>query len=169
MTAGASTGAVPPSALTTSHSDPALEGQLPTTVSGVQLSKFSVTLAELRVSSADRTTIDAFLGSIGKTESDASFASAYDPSGGVGGGVSAFKVSGANGGTLLAAIVALQSSDLGSGAVTKQSSVGGKTVTVVSVGTGPNDTVWVYGRGDTVYVVQAPAEATATPFITALP
>jgi hypothetical protein len=42
-------------------------------------------------------------------------------------------------------------------------------VTVVSIGTGVNDTQWVYGHGDVVFVVQAADAQTAALYLAALP
>jgi uncharacterized protein with GYD domain len=64
--------------------------------------------------------------------------------------------------------VSVEQSDLGAGATTKQATVGGKSVTVVSVGTGVNDTEWVYGRDDVVFVIHASDEAHAATFLQAL-
>ncbi len=168
-TGSATTGPGPSSAFTNSHSNPDLESQLPSTVSGSTLTKFSLGLADLIANGGDRTTVDAFLASIGKSENDASVASAYDPSGKLAGGISAFRVVGADAGSLLAGIVALETSSLGSAATKTQSSVGGKSVTVLSIGTGANDTRWVYGHGDIVFVIQARDEATAASYLTVLP
>jgi hypothetical protein len=70
---------------------------------------------------------------------------------------------------LLPAIVSVEQSDLGAGATTRQATVGGKNVTVVSVGSGVNDTVWIYGREDVVFVVHAPDESRAALFLEELP
>lgn len=152
-----------------SHADPALEGQLPAEVSGTQLQRSSATFAELLAAGGDRTTIDSFLQRIGKTEADGTYAAAFDPTGALGGGIFAFKVSGADTATLLAGIAALEASDLGAGASTTQATVGGKAVTVVSVGSGVNDTEWIYGRGDVVFVVHAADETHAAAYLQALP
>ncbi len=90
-----------------------------------------------------------------KTEADGSFAAALDPTNTLAGGIFAFKVNGADGPTLLGGIVEVEKSDLGAGATTRQATVGGKDVTVVSIGSGVNDTEWIYGRGDVVFVVHA--------------
>lgn len=169
--ANASSPASPPSplAVTSKHADPALEAQLPANVSGTALQHYSVTLSDALDAGGDRASIDAFLQTIGKSESDGSFGVAFDPSNTLNGGISAIKVSGADTATLLGAIVPVEQSDLGAGATTRQATVGGKDVTIVSVGTGPNDTEWIYGRGDVVFLVQGADEALAAAFLQALP
>lgn len=151
------------------HADPALEALLPSSVSGTPLLRYSLTLTQLLDSGSDRVGVNAFLQSINKTEADGSYASAFDPSNKLGGGISAFKVAGADAAALLAGITALQITDLGTGATTEAATVGGKNVTVASVGDGVNDTEWIYGHGDVVFVVQAPDETHAAAFLTALP
>ena len=151
-----------------SHADPALESQLPSEVSGTAMAHYSISFAELLADSTDRASIDAFLQGMGKSEADGSFAVALDPTNTLGGGIYAFKVTGADAATLLAGIVAVERSDMGADVTTQQATVGGKDVTVLSVGGGVNDTEWIYGRGDIVFVVHAPDEAHAAAFLQAL-
>jgi hypothetical protein len=152
-----------------SHADPALEAVLPAEVSGTSMQRSSATFAALIASGGDRTVIDAFLQSLGKSESDGTYAAAFDPTNVVGGGIFAFKIVGVDAGVLLPAIVSVEKADLGAGATTTQATVGGKSVTVVSIGSGVNDTEWVYGHGDVVFVVHASDEAHATAYLQALP
>lgn len=156
-------------AIFSNHADPELEGLLPTEVSGTAIMRYSLPLSDVLDSGGDRATIDAFLQGIGKTESDASVAGALDPTSALTGGILAFKVDGADAAVLLAGIVSVEQSDLGGGATKKQGTVGGKSVTIVSVGTGVNDTEWIYGRGDVVFVVHAADETHAAAFLQALP
>ncbi len=130
--------------------------------------RYSQSLSALLDAGGDRAGIDAFLQSIGKTEADGSYAAAFDPTNAMGGGIFAFKISGADGPALLAGITALEQSELGQGVTTEPATVGGKNVTVVSVGTGPNDTEWIYGRGDVVFVVHAADEAQAGAYLSAI-
>lgn len=155
-------------AIFSNHADPALESQLPAEVSGIALQHYSLSLSDVLDSGGNRPAIDAFLQTIGKSESDGSFAAAHDPTTSLAGGILAFKVSGADIATLLAGIVSVEKADLGAGATTRQATVGGKSVTVVSVGTGVNDTEWIYGRGDVVFVVKAPDETHAAAYLQAL-
>lgn len=155
--------------VTSSHADPALEALLPAEVSGTAMQRSSAPLAALLASGGDRTAVDAFLQGIGKSESDGTYAAAFDPTNTMGGGIFAFKIAGVNADVLLPAIVSVEQSDLGAGATTRQATVGGKSVTVVSVGTGVNDTEWVYGRDDVVFVIHAADEVHAATFIQALP
>jgi len=155
-------------AVTSSHADPALEALLPAEISGTSMQRSSATLAALLASGGDRSAIDAFLRGLGKSESDGTYAAAFDPTNTVGGGIFAFKIAGVNADVLLPAIVSVEQSDLGAGATTKQATVGGKSVTVVSVGTGVNDTEWVYGRDEVVFVIHAADEAHAATFLQAL-
>lgn len=157
---------VPP--ITATHADPALEGQLPTEVSGVALQRSSGTFADMLGGGSDQTAFDAFLQRIGKTEADGTYAAAFDPTNALGGGIFAFKVSGADTVTLLAGLLAIEQADLGTNAATRPATVGGKGVTVVSVGTGVNDTQWVYGRDDVVFVVHAADEAHAAAYLQAI-
>ncbi len=173
-TTGPSTGAGPSapsgsSSILSSHADPDLEARLPAEVSGKPLQRSSATLAALLASGGDRTAIDAFLKSLGKSEADGSFASAYDASNTLGGGIFAFRIAGVTSDVLLPAIVSVEQSDLGAGATTRQANVGGKAVTIVSVGDDVNDTEWVHGSGEVVFVVHAPDEAHAAAFLQALP
>ena len=130
---------------------------------------YSLTLTQVLDEGGDRVDITAFLESISKTEADGSYAAAFDPTNELGGGILAFKVAGADAGALLAGITAIEVSDLGTGATTDQATVGNKSVTVVSVGDGVNDTEWIYGHGDVVFVVHAPDETQAAAFLSALP
>ena len=155
-------------AVTASHADPALEALLPAEISGTAMQRSSATLAALLASGGDRTAIDAFLQGLGKSESDGTYAAAFDTTNTVGGGIFAFKIAGVNADVLLPAIVSVEQSDLGAGATTKQATVGGKSVTVVSVGTGVNDTEWVYGCDEVVFVIHAADEAHAATFLQAL-
>lgn len=167
--AGESPASLPsPAPIASNHADPGLEALLPAEVSGTPMQRSSATLAALLDSGGDRTAIDAFLQSIGKTEADGSIASGFDPTNTLGGGIFAFKISGADAAALLAGIVAVEQSDLGTGATTRQGTVGGKDVTIVSVGTGVNDTEWIYGRGDVVFVVHAADETHAADFLQAI-
>jgi hypothetical protein len=142
---------------------------LPTTVSGAPLTIYSLTLQQLLDQGGDRASIDAFLLGIGKTEADGSWAAAFDLTLGLGGGINAFKVAGADAALLLGGITALEQSDLGMDATITPSNVGGKDVTVVSIGSGVNDTEWIYGYGDVVFVVHAADAKHAADFLTALP
>jgi hypothetical protein len=155
-------------AIFSSHSDPGLEGQLPAEVSGTTLQRYSISFSDALDAGGDRASIDAFLAGVDKTEADGSFAVAVDPTNTLGGGIFAFKVNGLDTASLLPAILSVEQSDLGAGATTKQATVGGKSVTVVSVGTGVNDTEWVYGRDDVVFVIHAADEAHAATFLQAL-
>ena len=155
-------------AVTSSHADPALEALLPAEVSGIAMQRSSATLAALLASGGDRTAVDTFLQKLGKSESDGTYAAAFDSTNTVGGGIFAFKIAGVNADVLEPAIVSVEQSDLGAGATTKQATVCGKSVTMVSVGSGVNDTEWVYGRDDVVFVIHAADEAHAATFLQAL-
>ena len=155
-------------AVTSSHADPALEALLPAEVSGIAMQRSSATLAALLASGGDRTAVDTFLQKLGKSEADGTYAAAFDSTNTVGGGIFAFKIAGVNADVLEPAIVSVEQSDLGAGATTKQATVGGKSVTMVSVGSGVNDTEWVYGRDDVVFVIHAADEAHAATFLQAL-
>jgi hypothetical protein len=150
------------------HADPALEDLLPPVVSGIAMHRYSLTFAEVLDAGGDRAAVDGFLATIGKTEADGTFAGAFDPTNSLGGGIFAFKVSGADPAALLAGIVAVEGSDLGGNATTRQATVGGKDVTIVSVGTGVNDTEWIFGRGDVVFVVHAADEPHAAAYLEAI-
>ena len=167
-TAQSSSAAASLPGVTSSHADPALEALLPSEVSGTAMQRSSATLAALLASGGDRTAVDAFLQRLGKSESDGTYAAAFDPTNTIGGGIFAFKIAGVNVDVLLPAIVSVEQSDLGAGATTKPATVGGKSVTVVSVGTGVNDTEWVYGRDEVVFVIHAADEAHAATFLQAL-
>jgi hypothetical protein len=156
-------------AITASHADPALEAMLPAAVGGTPLQLSSLTLKAVLDSGGNRPVVDAFLQSIGKTEADGTVALAFDLTGAVPGGISAFKVAGADPSALLAGIVSVEGSDLGSAATVSQATVGGKNVTVVTIGSGVNDTTWIYGHGDVVFVVKAPDSTGAAAFLELLP
>lgn len=183
--AAASSSAVPPSsaiasapvpsgqpslpAITASHADPALEAMLPAAVRGTPLQRSSLTLSAVLDSGGNRPVVGTFLQSIGRTEADGTVALAFDLTGAVPGGISAFKVAGADPSALLAGIVSVEGSDLGGVATVSQSTVGGKNVTVATIGNGLNDTTWIYGRGDVVFVVKAPDATGAAAFLALLP
>ena len=152
--------------MTASHADPALEALLPAEISGTPMQRSSATLAALVAAGANRTAIDGFLQGIGKSESDGSYAAAFDPANAVGGGIFAFKVAGVDAGVLLPAILAVEQSDLGAGATTTKANVGGKDVTVVSVGTGVNDTEGLLTAWKRDH---APDEAHAAAYLQRLP
>jgi hypothetical protein len=155
--------------ITGSHADPALEAMLPAAINGTPLQRSSLTFAAMLGTSTDRVAIDAFLQSIGKSESDGTVGLAFDQTGAVPGGVTAFKVTGADPTALLGGILAVEQSDAGGAATVTKETVGGKAVTVVSTGDGVNDTTWVYGHGDVVFAVQAPDAAGAAAFLQLLP
>lgn len=156
-------------AVTSSHADPALEALLPAEVAGTAIQRSSASLAALLASGGDRTAVDAFLQGIGKSESDGTYAAAFDPTNTMTGGIFAFRIAGVDAGVLLPAIVSVEQSDLGTGATARQATVGSQSVTVVSVGTGVNDTEWLFGRDDVVFVIHAPDETHAAAFLQALP
>lgn len=131
--------------------------------------RYSLTLTQVLDASGDRPGITDFLQSLGKTEADGSFAAAFDPITSLGGGINAFKVAGANAAALLRGITTIEVSQLGTGTTSQPATVGNKSVTVVSVGSGVNDTKWIYGYGDVVFVVSAADEAQAAAYLEALP
>lgn len=152
------------------HSDPALEALLPRQVAGTNLTTYSLSLDELLKSGAgDPAAINAFLQSLGKTSADASVAGAFDPTAKLRGTILAYKINGADPAGLLAGIVAFARSDVGATAAVRTGTVGGKGVTIVSAGSGSNDTQWLYARGDVVFAVQAADEAGAAGYLQALP
>jgi len=151
-----------------SHADPALEALLPAEVAGTPMQRSSATLKSLLDSGGDRSAIDAFLQGLGKSESDGTFGAAFDSTNTVAGGIFAFKIAGVDAAVLLPAIATVERADLGAGATTTQATVGGKSVTVLSVGSGVNDTEWVYGHDGVVFVVHAADEAHAAAFLQAL-
>lgn len=151
------------------HADPALEALLPATVSGTAMHRYSLTLTQVLDASGGRLGTTDFLRSLGKTEADGSFAAAFDPTTSLGGGIDAFKVAGADAAALLAGITTIEVSQLGTGTTREAATVGGKSVTVASLGSGVNDTKWIYGYGDVVFVVSAPDEAGAAAYLEALP
>ncbi|MBA2718285.1 MAG: hypothetical protein H0U52_03430 [Chloroflexi bacterium] len=155
--------------ITASHADPALEAMLPAAVGGTALQRSSLTLSAVLDSGGNRPVVDAFLQSIGKTEADGTVALAFDLTGAVPGGITAFKVAGADPSALLAGIVSVEGSDLGGAASVTQATVGGKKVTVATIGSGVNDSTWIYGRGDVVFVVKAPDATGAASFLELLP
>ncbi|MEO5885386.1 MAG: hypothetical protein ABIQ58_07735 [Candidatus Limnocylindrales bacterium] len=155
-------------AIFSEHADPGLENLLPSVVTGIAMHRYSLTLAQVLDAGGNRAAVDTFLEGIGKTEADGTFAAAFDPTNTLAGGIFAFKVSGADPASLLAGIVAVEQSDLGGNTTTRQATIGGKDVTIVSVGTGVNDTEWIVGRGDVVFVVHAPDEAHAAAYLDAL-
>jgi hypothetical protein len=156
-------------AITASHADPALEAMLPAAVGGTPLQRSSLTLKAILDSGGNRPVVDAFLQSIGKTEADGTVALAFDLTGAVPGGITAFKVTGADPAALLAGIVSVEGSDLGGAATVSQATVGGRNVTVATIGNGVNDTTWIYGHGDVVFVVKAPDATGAAAFLELLP
>ena len=157
-------------ALFATHSDPSLESLLPRQVAGLQMLTYSLTLEELiAAGTSDPSTVEPFLANLGKTVADASFAAAFDPNGTLPGGIQAFKIAGADTRKLMEGFVGLARQDVGIDATIVGGTVGGKSVTIVSAGDGPNDTQWLYGRGDVVFTVVAPDETAAAQYLAALP
>jgi len=132
--------------------------------------RYSLTLTQVLDADGDRPGITAFLESMNKTEADGSLAAAFDPTNTLAGGINAFKVAGADGAALLAGVTTIEVSQLAPDTVTREeATVGNKVVTVVSVGDGVNDTKWIYGHGDVVFVVHAANDTDAAAYLTALP
>ncbi len=150
------------------HEDPALEAQLPSTLGGAQLVKGSFKGSSfLQGAGSNAQQYQAFLGVLGKSPSDVSFAIAFDMSGGSGIGAGAFRIAGADQGQLLAAFQnATQQAS--SGAQISQANLGGKAVTKIVQGTS-SQTEYVYAKGDTLFFVYASDDATAGAALQSMP
>jgi hypothetical protein len=138
-------------------------------VAGVALTTYSLNLKDLLAAgTSDPAAITAFLATLGKTAADASVAGAFDATGKLGGGIQAFKIAGTDPARFLPGIVSLAQGEVGSNAAISQGTVGGRSVTIVSAGSGPNETQWLYVHGDVVFAVLAPDEVTAAQYLGAL-
>lgn len=151
------------------HEDPALEAVLPSSINGAQLQKGSFKGAGFVQGAGNNAKqFTDFLGALGKSPNDVSFAIAVDMSGQFQGSVGAFRVAGADQGQLLTAFTAAAKQGT-SGAQVTQANVGGKDVTKIVDPTDTAGAQYVYGKGDTLFLAQAKDDATAATVLQALP
>ena len=156
-------------AIFSNHADPALEDQLPAEVSGTALQRYSLPLSDV-LDSGWRPRDDRRLPAGDRQDRVGwerrgcprpdQYADRRDP------GLQGQRRRQRR--RCSRASCPVEQSDLGGGATKRQATVGGKSVTIVSVGTGVNDTEWIYGRGDVVFVVHATDETHAAAFLQAL-
>jgi hypothetical protein len=151
------------------HEDPALEAVLPSSINGAQLQKGSFKGAGFVQGAGNNAKqFTDFLGALGKSPNDVSFAIAVDMSGTFQGSVGAFRVAGADQGQLMTAFTAAAKQGA-SGAQVTQANVGGKDVTKIVDPTDTSGAQYVYGKGDTLFLAQAKDDATAATMLQALP
>jgi hypothetical protein len=105
--------------------------------------------------------------SLGKTLDDLQVAQAFDESGVADIAILAFRLPGADGAKLRAAILETWLSSTAQGVTTKDVTLGGKTVTKVDYGDG-SAFEYVYSKGDVVIDLETSDEAIATEVIAAL-
>jgi len=136
--------------------DEALETLIPDEVGGITLEKESMTGADVLGDEGVTPELQAFLQAVGADVGDISAAfgtgfNADDPEDFV--FISAFRVAGANEDALLAEMQSSMESEY-EGAEVNQANLGGKDVTIIAYGDGPErQMVYLHARGDIMFVV----------------
>jgi len=149
------------------HADPELEAALPDSVRDVALTRSSVAAADLAGTSAEPALAE-LAQRIGQPLEALTLASAVDPRGQLLGGINAMRVRGGSSDALLQAILEIEQRTVESDVADVV--VGGRSVTrLTQRDEGTTVTRYLYGAGDTVFVVLAPDEPTAAAFLEAIP
>ena len=144
------------------HADIALEALLPSAVSGVHLTKGSVTPDEF-VTAEGEAQFATLLATVGRSREDVTLARASDLTNSIVGRVSALKVSGAESGALLSALLAHPAY---AAAAISQVSFGAKDVTVVTL---EGNVAEYYVHDDVAFFVTGSDGDTAALFMDAIP
>jgi hypothetical protein len=156
--------AIPSFVLPSFNADVDLEKQLPDTLGGVKLQKFSFKGADfLKGSDPSTKSFNDLLAAIGKTPADMSIAIA-------GGGkvtVGAFKISGADANVVLNAFVQAAVKNQ-TGSSTSDTSISGKSVKKVTTTTSTTPS-YVYAHGDVVFFVSGDDMTLVTEAFSKLP
>lgn len=153
-------------------SAPELEALLPDEIGGEEVLKLSFTGEELMTDDSGDVTVDpeflAFLDRMGAQPDDVSMAMSFAMSEEGQDGVVAFRVAGADGNQLRDELQRSMEEEEQTGEWTS-GSVGGKSVLMAEDLETTGNTVYIYVRGDMVFLVTAADEATATEILGALP
>lgn len=153
-------------------SAPELEALLPDEIGGQEVLKLSFTGVELMTDESGDVTVDpeflAFLDRMGAQPDDVSMAMSFALSEEGQSGVVAFRVAGADGNQLRDELEGSMEAEEQVGEWTS-GSVGGKSVVMAEDLETTGNTVYIYVRGDMVFMVTAADEATATEILSALP
>ena len=120
-----------------SHVAPDLEARLPASVDGTTLSKDSVTGSTALGNDVTSTTLVASLADLGKSPNDLQIARARDPTGERPVRIYAFRVQGADPGTVAPLLANAMLTDTTSTPVKSQTSIGGVPVTKITYSQGP--------------------------------
>ena len=148
----------PDSGITDRHADTALEALLPTVVSGIPLTTYSVT-SEAFVGGQNADQFAAFLERVGATPPDVTLAVAGDPNGTLTAQVSALRVTGAESSDLLAAV--LDNGEATGGTISR-ATIAGTDVAVVSRVSGDTEIVqYVHVVRDVAFLAVGTGDAAA--------
>ncbi len=160
-----------PSAAAASPVAPELQALMPTTVSGTALSVQSATGDQVLGTDARSKALTAALASLGKQPADLQLAQAYDPSSTLDLTVTGFRVPGVAVTKLEPAVLQTWLFAGATGVTTKQTTIGGVTVTEVSYSgvQSVSSVSYVVVRKDAVLVIESGSAALATAAIAALP
>jgi hypothetical protein len=139
-----------------------LEALLPAQLCGETAIKFSMSGAQFATTAEEEFT--KTLSDLGKSANDVSFAAAASSSGDCSAGI--FRINGVDQGRLQQVFLDASKSE---GSTATQSTVGGKTVYVISSTSGEPGNQYVYFKGDAVLFAQAGTEADAAGIVQALP
>jgi hypothetical protein len=156
-----------------SHTVPALEAQLPTTICGTPLVTQSWTGDATLADDPWSVTVTTFLTSVGKTPVDLQFAQAYDPTAGtdpntgIDLSIGVFRVAGTEAASLRDNLIKAWKGDYPD-LVTTSITIGGKKVTKGDFGADAINSYW-YLSGNDVYDVETTDEGLATAALSALP
>ncbi len=156
---------------------PELEAMLPATIGDpspsaspgatIQLTTDSASASDVFGQDPSSRALAARIRSLGKTLDDLQVAQAFDANGVVDIAILAFRLPGADGAKLRAAILETWLSSTAEGVTSKDVTLGGKTVTKVDYGDG-SAFEYVYAKGDVVIDIETSDEAIATEVIAAL-
>jgi hypothetical protein len=150
-----------------SHDVPALEADLPTTLSGTTLEAQSWIGDAVPATDAWRSSMTSFLTGAGKTSADLEAALASDPALVLDGIVAVYHVNGIAGPALRDAVLAAWKADYPTMKVS-QTTLGGKAISKGDFGA-DQAASYVYVRGDLVFDVESSDECIAATALAALP
>jgi hypothetical protein len=143
---------------------PDLEAQLPGSVGGETLQKFSFAGATALAGSTESNELKAALGALGKSINDVSLAVAA----GTGVSIGAYRISGVDSSRLLTVMQGAMAQ--GSGAFTlSDGTKGGKSVKIGTPSVGGGETIYFYPHGDVLFFVTGSDDAKVTEAISKLP
>ena len=148
------------------NEDADLESLLPDEIGGQPAQKFSMAGDTFMAGGSDDPAFDEFLNRVGAEPSDVSVAFAFSASDQAS-GVFAFRVEGASQDELLSEFQAASDAE-GDTTGWSDANVGGKSVKT-AVQTSDDTTMYLYPRGDIIFIVTAASESAAAEILTELP